>query len=131
MAAPLSSAVRFIRSVDEFSQASRGLYPGPPMSGEQLVHAIGATDGADGGQLAVQASAATGFGRSGSGRGVGSSFFGGVIGEVGGFLMGQFLNRLGRSDGFDGIAPRIAVAELTPAGPVFDHEGLAEPIGHR
>ena len=98
MAAPLSSAVRFIRSVDEFSQASRGLYPGPPMSGEQLVHAIGATDGADGGQLAVQASAATGFGRSGSGRGVGSSFFGGVIGEVGGFLMGQFLNRLGRSD---------------------------------
>ena len=31
MAAPLSSAVRFIRSVDEFSQASRGLYPGRVM----------------------------------------------------------------------------------------------------
>jgi hypothetical protein len=27
-------------------------------------------------------------------------------------------NRLGRSDGFDGISPRIAIAELTPAGPV-------------
>ena len=86
MAAPLSSAVRFIRSVDEFSHASRGLYPGPPISGEQLVHAIGATDGADGGQLATQASAATGFGRAGVGRGVGASFFSGVVGEVGSFL---------------------------------------------
>jgi Fibronectin type III domain len=27
-------------------------------------------------------------------------------------------NRMGRSDGFDGISPRIAVAELTAAGPV-------------
>jgi hypothetical protein len=35
-------------------------------------------------------------------------------------------NRMGRMDGFDGIAPRIAVAELTPAGPVPAPRSVAD-----
>ncbi|HZK31301.1 MAG TPA: hypothetical protein VFC72_00105, partial [Corynebacterium sp.] len=76
MMAAVSSAVRFGRSVEQFSQAARGMYPGPPVPADHLVSAIRATEGTDGGQLSAQTAAATGSGRPR----IGGSFFEGMAG---------------------------------------------------